>query len=89
MAQGGWKCEEGAREWGDLKGKNPVSSFWGRITHPSYVICKDPQGDLYAKYVGLCNGYAYGWYSILVPKDLLNNFKGPISQWVPTRDLIL
>ena len=44
---------------------------------------KGTQVDVYAKYVGPHNGYAYRWYSICVPKDLVANAKGPIAQWVP------
>jgi hypothetical protein len=62
----------------------------GYLTHklagkfnPSYVLCKGTQGDVYAKYVGPRNGYAYREYQIWVPKVLVANAKGPIAQWVP------
>jgi hypothetical protein len=51
--------------------------------NPSYVLCNGTQGDVYAKYVGPRSGYAYRWYSIWVPKDIVANAKEPITQWVP------
>ena len=56
--------------------------FAGKF-NPSYVLCKGTKGDVYAKYVGPRNGYAYRWYSIYVPKVLVTNVKGPIDKWVP------
>jgi vacuolar-type H+-ATPase subunit D/Vma8 len=61
---------------------NPNHMFAGK-TNPSYVLCKGNQGDVYAKYVGPRNGYAYRGYSIWVPKSLVTNAKGPIAKWVP------
>ena len=61
---------------------NPNHKFAGK-TNPSYVLCKGTQGDVYAKYVGTYDGYAYRWYSIWVPKDLVANARGPIAKWVP------
>uniref|UniRef100_A0ACD5Y5H7 Uncharacterized protein n=1 Tax=Avena sativa TaxID=4498 RepID=A0ACD5Y5H7_AVESA len=61
---------------------NPNHKFAGK-SNLSYVLCKGTQGDVYAKYVVPCNGYAYRWYSIWVPKDLVANAREPITQWVP------
>ena len=61
---------------------NPNHKFAGD-NNPSYVLCKGTGGDVYAKYVGPRNGYAYRWYSIWVPKILVTNARGPIAQWVP------
>ena len=49
--------------------------------NPSYVLCKDTRGDVYAKFIGPRN--AFRWYSIWVPKSLVSNAKEPISKWVP------
>ena len=51
--------------------------------NPSYVLCKGTEGNVYAKYVGPLDDYTYIWYSIWVPKTLVANAKGPITQWVP------
>ena len=75
------KAKENVVNGGATKG-NPNHKFAGKF-NPSYVLCKGTQGDVYAKYVGPRNGYAYRWYSIWVPKDLVANAKGPIAQWVP------
>ena len=61
---------------------NPNHKF-ARKSNPSYVLCKGTQGDVYAKYVGPRNGYAYRWYSIWVPKYLVANAKEPNNRWVP------
>ena len=53
------------------------------INNPHYTLFKDSYGDVYAKYVGPRNGYAYRWYSIWVPKDLVAIAKEPINRWVP------
>ena len=75
------KAKENVVNGGATRG-NPNHKFAGKF-NPSYVLCKGTQGDVYAKYVGPRNGYAYRWYSIWVPKDLVANAKGPITQWVP------
>jgi hypothetical protein len=49
----------------------------------TYVLCKDTDGNVLARYVGPRDGYAYRWYSIWVPKSLVANARGPISQWAP------
>ena len=61
---------------------NPNRKFAVK-NNPSYVLCKGTQGGFYAKYVGPRNGYAYRWYSIWVPKDLVANAMEHITQWVP------
>ena len=61
---------------------NPNHYFAGKF-HSSYVLCKGTKGDVYAKYVGPRNGYAYRFYSIYVPKVLVTKVKGPIDKWVP------
>ena len=66
---------------GATRGK-PNNSFAGK-NNPSYVLCKGKDGNVFAKYVGPRDGYAYRWYSIWVPKSLVTNAKGPITQWVP------
>ena len=66
---------------GAMRG-NPNHKYAGK-SNPSYVLCKGTQRDVYAKYVGPRNGYSYRWYSIWVPKYLVSNAKGPITQWVP------
>jgi hypothetical protein len=65
---------------------NPNHKFAGKF-NPSYVLCKGNEGDVYAKYVGPRNGYAYRGYSIWVPKSLVTNAKGPITQWVPKQKI--
>jgi hypothetical protein len=75
------KAKETIVNGGATRG-NPNHKFAGK-NNPSYVLCKGTQGDVYAKYIGPRNGYAYRWYSIWVPKDLVANAKGPIPKWVP------
>jgi hypothetical protein len=61
---------------------NPNHHFV-REFNPSYMLCKGTNGNVYAKYVGPRNEYAYALYSIWVPKMLVTNVKGPIAKWVP------
>ena len=49
--------------------------------NPSYVLCRARDGHVYAKFVG--SPYEYIEWSIWVPKTLITNIKGPITQWVP------
>ena len=49
--------------------------------NPSYVLCHASDGHVYAKFVG--SPYEYIEWSIWVPKTLVTNIKGPITQWVP------
>ena len=49
--------------------------------NPSYVLCRASDGHVYAKFVG--SSYEYIEWSIWVPKTLVTNIKGPITQWVP------
>jgi hypothetical protein len=78
--------ENGNAKKGDMAGNanrgNPSHSF-ARKTNPSYLLCKDMDGNVFAKYFGPRDGYAYGWYSIWVPKSLVANARGPITQWAP------
>ena len=55
---------------------NKASDF-----NPSYVLCRASDGRVYAKFVG--SPYEYIEWSIWVPKTLVTNIKGPITQWVP------
>ena len=73
--------KENVVKGGAIRG-NPNHKFAGK-SNPSYVLCKGNEGDVYAKYVGPRNGYAYREYSIWVPKSLVTNVKGPITKWVP------
>jgi hypothetical protein len=65
---------------GNVNRGNTNHSFAGK-TNPSYVLCKDMDGNIFARYVGPRDGYAYRWYSIWVPKSLVANARGPITQW--------
>jgi hypothetical protein len=58
------------------------NNFAGKY-NPSYVLCKSKDAEVYAKYVGPRNGYAYRKYAIWVLKTLVTNTKGPIVKWVP------
>jgi len=49
--------------------------------NPSYVLCRDYNGQVYAKYVGPFDGYIE--WAIWVPKILVTNIQGPIRKWVP------
>ena len=63
--------------------KNPApthNDFTGKY-NPSYVLCRDYNGHVYAKYVGPFYGYVE--WDIWVPKILVTNAKGPIQKWVP------
>jgi hypothetical protein len=51
------------------------------ISNPHYVLFRDYYGDVYAKYVGP-NDFCVAW-SILVPKTLVANKRGPIEKWGP------
>ena len=85
FVQEGHKVDDKAKKnvvnGGAIRG-NPKHKFAGKF-NPSYVLCNGTQGDVYAKYVGPRSGYAYRWYSIWVPKDIVANAKEPITQWVP------
>jgi hypothetical protein len=48
------------------------------IANPHYVLFRDYYGDVYAKYVGLNDGYIV--QSIWVPKTLVANKRGPIEK---------
>jgi hypothetical protein len=83
--------KEGYKEYGNgKKGTmggnanrgNDNHSFAGK-TNPSYVYCKDTYANVFARYVGPRDGYDYRWYSIWVPKSLVTNSRGPITQWAP------
>jgi hypothetical protein len=56
------------------------NDFAGKY-NPSYVLCRDYNGHVYAKYVGPYDGYIE--WAIWVPKILVTNAKGPIQKWVP------
>ena len=60
------KAKETIVNGGATRG-NPNQKF-AEKNNPSYVLCKGTQGDVYAKYVGTRNGYAYRWYSIWVDR---------------------
>jgi hypothetical protein len=62
---------------GNVNRGNPNHSFVGK-TNPSYVLCKDTYGSVFARYVGPRDGYAYRWYSIWVPKSLVANVGVPL-----------
>ena len=51
------------------------------LDNPHYELFTDYYGDVYARYVGLYDGYI-AW-SIWVPKTLVTNMRGPIEKWVP------
>ena len=46
-----------------------------------HVLSRASDGHVYAKFV--CSPYEYIEWSIWVPKTLVTNIKGPITQWVP------
>ena len=71
VANGG-KASKGKATSGDRTGPN---------NH--YDLFVDYYGDVYARYVGPRNGYAYRGYSIWVPKDLVAMTREPINRWVP------
>jgi hypothetical protein len=48
---------------GNANRDNPNHSFAGKAS-PSYVLCKDMDGNVFARYVGPHDGYAYRWYSV-------------------------
>ena len=48
---------------------------------PSYVLCMEKDGDVYAKFIGPHN--AFRFYAIWVPKTLVTNLRGPIAKWAP------
>src|ERR1041384_1489422 len=48
---------------------------------PSYVLRKEKDGDVYAKFIGPRN--AFRFYVIWVPKTLVTNLRGPIAKWAP------
>ena len=56
------------------------NDFAGKY-NPSYVLCRDYKGHVYAKYVGPYDGHIE--WAIWVPKILVTNAKGPIQKWVP------
>jgi hypothetical protein len=53
-----------------------------RPTHPMCSV-RTQMEIIFARYVGPRDGYAYRWYSIWVPKSLVANARGPITQWAP------
>jgi hypothetical protein len=57
-----------------------INNFAGKY-NPHYVLLKDYYGDVYAKYIGPCDGYIE--YAIWVPKILVTNKRGPIQKWRP------
>jgi hypothetical protein len=59
----------------------PSHNDFARKYNPMYVLCRDFNGQVYAKYVGPYDGYI-AW-SIWVPKTLVTNLRGPIQKWVP------
>jgi hypothetical protein len=67
---------------GNANRGNPNHSF-AEKTNPSYVLGKDTDGNVFARYVGPRDGYAYRWYSIWVHKYLVANARGTFSQWAP------
>src|SRR3954466_15004308 len=62
------------------KGNVPKKDHTG-LDNPHYELFTDYYGYVYARYVGPYDGYIA--YSILVPKILVTNMKGPIAKWVP------
>ena len=56
------------------------NDFAGKY-NPLYVLCRDFNGHVYAKYDDPYDGYIE--CSIWVPKTLVTNLKGPIQKWVP------
>ena len=65
----------------DVKKGNATPSNKAGNFNPSYVLCHASDGHVYAKFVG--SPYEYIEWSIWVPKTLVTNIKGPITQWVP------
>ena len=59
----------------------PSHNVLARKYNPLYVLCRDYNGHVYAKYVGPYDSYIE--WSIWVPKTLVTNLKGPIQKWVP------
>jgi hypothetical protein len=85
FVQEGHKINENGKKSvgiGKVTKGNPNHHFAGEF-NPSYVLCKGTNGNVYAKYVGPRNEYAYSLYCIWVPKVLVTNVKGPIAKWVP------
>jgi hypothetical protein len=66
---------------GNSKRGMPNHNDFVRKYNPSYVICRAYDGHVYAKFVGSQNEYT-AW-SILVPKTLVTNKRGPIEKWGP------
>jgi hypothetical protein len=62
------------------RGTATHNDFAGKY-NPSYVLCRDYYGHVYAKYVGPYDGYVE--WAIWVPKILVTNKRGPIQKWVP------
>jgi hypothetical protein len=54
--KGNGNGKEGAMG-GNVNRGNPNHSF-ARKAKPSYVLCKGKDGNVFAKYVGPCDGYA-------------------------------
>ena len=65
----------------DAQKDKSISSNKAGDFNPSYVLCRASDGHVYAKFVG--SPYEYIEWSIWVPKTLVTNIKGPITQWVP------
>ena len=67
---------------GDATRGNATHNDFAGKYNPSYVLMKSIDGCVFAKYVGTSYGDDYH-YAIWVPKTLVTNKRGPISQWVP------
>ena len=63
------------------KASAPTHNNFEERYNPLYVLCRDYNGHVYAKYVGPYDGYIE--WSIWVPKTLVTNLRGPIQKWVP------
>jgi len=70
-----------ARPVTNNKASAPTHNNFEERYNPLYVLCRDYNGHVYAKYVGPYDGYVE--WSIWVPKTLVTNLKGPIQKWVP------
>jgi hypothetical protein len=74
--------EEEVREViGNAKKAMPNHNNFAGKYNPSYVLCRERDGHVYAKFVGSSNEYV-AW-STWVPKTLVTNKKGPIEKWGP------
>ena len=59
----------------------PIPNKKNEKMPPSYVLCKENDGDVFAKFIGPHN--ACRFYGIWVPKTLVTNLRGPIAKWAP------